>query len=240
MACSKKTSPIWTTSTNDLSDIVDKSDTVTEILTRLKVQTLSGGNLTTLKNRCAQDNIDISRFHRKISKVRLISQHDFEILVSSSNTYTSILTGLGYDIATGGPLRMLKKRMEDDNIDISHLEGGKGQGWAKGLERPETSRPLYTLDEILVENSTYVSNKGLKSRLRVAGLLGKVCSICNLPPMWNGKKLVLQLDHINGNSIDNRIENLRMLCPNCHSQTDTFCRQKNSASLLNKVKDLEI
>lgn len=52
------------------------------------------------------------------------------------------------------------------------------------------------------------------------------CSICGNTGEWNSKKLVLQLDHINGIHNDNRIENLRLLCPNCHSQTDTFCGKR--------------
>ena len=57
-----------------------------------------------------------------------------------------------------------------------------------------------------------------------------LCGICGLGPEWNGMVLVLQIDHINGDSTDSRLENLRFLCPNCHSQTETFagrnCRPK--------------
>ena len=52
------------------------------------------------------------------------------------------------------------------------------------------------------------------------------CVLCGQNNSWNGMKLVLQLDHINGNNKDNRIENLRILCPNCHTQTETFCRSR--------------
>lgn len=65
----------------------------------------------------------------------------------------------------------------------------------------------------------------LKKKILKNKLLANECQICKQPPEWNGKILVLQLDHINGINNDNRIENLRLLCPNCHSQTDTFCHK---------------
>lgn len=87
--------------------------------------------------------------------------------------------------------------------------------------REKNTRPF---SEILVENSTYTGTGHLKKRLLDAGLLINRCVLCGLEGEWNGRSIVLQLDHINGKSTDNRIENLRMLCPNCHSQTDTFCK----------------
>lgn len=80
-----------------------------------------------------------------------------------------------------------------------------------------------TLEEILVEDSTYTSRDRLKKRLISEGKLENLCAACGLAPEWNGQPLMLQLDHINGVSNDHRIENLRFLCPNCHTQTDTYC-----------------
>ena len=62
----------------------------------------------------------------------------------------------------------------------------------------------------------------LKKRLLRAGLLTNACAVCGIN-QWQGRPLVLELDHINGVSDDHRLENLRLLCPNCHSQTDTYC-----------------
>ena len=75
----------------------------------------------------------------------------------------------------------------------------------------------------------------MKARLLNNELLEYKCSICNLVE-WNGKAISLQLDHINGQRKDNRIENLRLLCPNCHSQTDTFCG-KNIKGIKRKSPD---
>jgi len=82
--------------------------------------------------------------------------------------------------------------------------------------------------EILVENSTYDSNTKLKKRLVVEGFLkykcyNEKCVLHTHEVLWCGDTIVLHLDHINGVRTDNRIKNLRFLCPNCHSQTKTYC-----------------
>jgi 5-methylcytosine-specific restriction endonuclease McrA len=65
-------------------------------------------------------------------------------------------------------------------------------------------------------------NGSLRRRLLRSGLLGFMCSECGVGQHWNGKPLSLQIDHRNGINTDNRLENLRLLCPNCHSQTENF------------------
>lgn len=96
------------------------------------------------------------------------------------------------------------------------------QGWARG--KKIQGRYVYSLEELLVEGSSFQSFK-LKNRLLAAGLFEPVCSICKLKK-WLEKPIPLELDHMNGNNTDNRIENLRLLCPNCHSTTSTY-RGKN-------------
>ena len=82
-----------------------------------------------------------------------------------------------------------------------------------------------SLDEILAKGVVYQSSK-LKIKLVQNGLKEDKCEICGCPNIWHDKPLVLQLDHINGDHYDNRIENLRIVCPNCHSQTETYCNKK--------------
>lgn len=81
--------------------------------------------------------------------------------------------------------------------------------------------------EIFVEDSPYIKNHiPLKKRALAAGYIENKCSICSLGPEWNGKPLTLQLDHINGKNNDHRPENLRTLCPNCHTQTETYAGRR--------------
>ena len=109
---------------------------------------------------------------------------------------------------------ILKRRCEQLGISCEHFKRF-GNGFV----------PKYELQEILVENSSYTNTNHLRS-----GLLKNECAICGNPGMWLGQPLSLQLDHINGIHNDNRLENLRILCPNCHTQTETYGSKRGAKS----------
>jgi ribosomal protein L44E len=132
--------------------------------------------------------------------------------IKESVTLVEVQRKLGYNVKGGGVYLGIKKAIKDNNIDTSHF---------KGRSHGSSDTRKYTTDQILVENSKYSNIASLKNRLLKEGILVYECSECSISS-WRNKKLSLQLDHINGNNKDHRRTNLRLLCPNCHSQTDTF------------------
>ncbi len=145
------------------------------------------------------------------SKVYSISDEDFCKLVVSSNSYSDILRSLGLTTRGGSSTDILKKRIKELNCDTSHFKNNKKQ----------SANARYSLDEILIENSSYANIARLKIRLVNEGRLEYKCAECGLVE-WRGKKISLQLHHKNGINNDHRIENLQFLCPNCHALTETY------------------
>jgi Zn finger protein HypA/HybF involved in hydrogenase expression len=119
-------------------------------------------------------------------------------------------------ISSGASYKILKKRLNHENINYSHIKLGLGSNTGRNFTKEKIP-----LEKVLIENSEY-NRANLKKRLVSELGWKEECAECENKGEWRGKKLILQLDHVNGNSKDNRIENLRFLCPNCHSQTDTF------------------
>lgn len=123
----------------------------------------------------------------------------------------------------GGNYATFKKAVEHFEVDTSHF---RGQGWNKGDHSSllKKARKARSLDELLDKDIYYSSDK-LKKRLLKEGLKEHKCEQCGITE-WNGQQAPIELDHVNGVRTDNRLENLRVLCPNCHAQTKTY-RGKN-------------
>ncbi len=122
----------------------------------------------------------------------------------------------------GGNQARLKARIEALGVDTAHFVG---QGWRRGTTTPVV--PRRSLRELLVDGRL-VSTNDLKTRMIQEGVKERRCERCRLEA-WNGHPIPLELDHINGRRTDNRLANLRILCPNCHAQTDTY-RGRNIGS----------
>ena len=146
------------------------------------------------------------------------TEFEFIEAVKSSKTFSETLRKVGLK-PTGGNFKSASLKIKKLKCDISHFEFN-----SKNLvKKPDSPSEL---ESLLIENSlSGVSNSSLKKRLLKSGKLEYKCFECHLSE-WKGKPLSLQLDHINGINNDNRLDNLRLLCPNCHSQTETFAGKK--------------
>jgi len=120
----------------------------------------------------------------------------------------------------GGNYLKVKELIKDNNIDVSHFSS---EPWNKGKKIKSESYYYTDLKDLLVENSPHRTSSKLKNRLFKEGLKQERCECCGLVD----KTITLDLHHINGNPTDNRLENLQILCPNCHSKTSNF-RGKNT------------
>jgi len=157
---------------------------------------------------------------KRTSPVWKISKKELEDIVKSRDSFSSILKYLELNW-TGGNHRTLKKRLIEEKIDYTHII--LGQNSNKGRKFLERAIPL---KEVMVENSTY-SRCYLKKRLLKNNILKNKCAICGQNNIWNNQELTMILDHINGVPNDHRLENLRILCPNCNIQQSTFAGKRN-------------
>lgn len=122
--------------------------------------------------------------------------------------------------ASGGNFRTLKKYVALEKVSVEHFTRSSPES-RRSIRRRNGAKANRFCAERDLKEGTWIGSSRLKSHLFRLGLLKNMCSCCGISE-WQGKQLVCQLDHINGISTDNRLENLRILCPNCHSQTDTF------------------
>ncbi len=139
--------------------------------------------------------------------------------VKDSFSFRQVIAKIGL-VQAGGNYEHVRQYVKNLALDISHF---KGKAWNKGLRG--RIMPLIPTSQILVKDSTYQSYK-LKKRLFAEGIKPQHCEECKWAQRAENDRLPLELDHINGDRHDNRIENLRILCPNCHSLKPTH-RGKN-------------
>jgi hypothetical protein len=147
-------------------------------------------------------------------------------VVNTSRTYSQVLEKLGLKLC-GGTHANIKLNIKRLGLSTEHFGG---QGWCTGEHHERLMRFVkIPTEKILVKDSTYTSTNTLKKRLFKEGLLEEKCNACGMGTEWQGKFISLQLDHKDGDRCNNQLDNLRILCPNCHSQTDSFagkCRKK--------------
>lgn len=141
---------------------------------------------------------------------------EFVKIVGLSTSYVDCMNKINEGLSSTICRQTVRKFINSLDLNIEHFNGGRG-------------RIHYTKEKTLVENSP-ANQQILKTLIERESLIPYVCAECGNSGVWNGKPLVLQLDHRNGDNKDNRIENLRYLCPNCHTQTPTYCGKKGKGA----------
>lgn len=151
------------------------------------------------------------------------TDNEFIEAVKSSLSYAQVIRKLQLKVA-GSNYDTVKRKIEELGLDTSHMTG---QGWNQG-ERFTLLKKSTPLSEILVKHSPFVNANHLKERLLKEGIKERKCEYCGNTE-WMGKPIALELHHINAVKDDQRLENLVLLCPNCHALTDNY-RGKNKLS----------
>lgn len=168
----------------------------------------------------------------KSSILWTLSKEKCQELINNFDTFSAILSSLKLCPA-GGNLKTLRKVFTSYKLDYSKFSLGLGHNKDKKIK----STSIVSNTELFTANSIY-SRKMVKDRILKNKLIPYKCQCCGQEPIWNGKKLVLVLDHINGIANDHRLENLRFLCPNCNAQQDTFCGKHTKKILSNEEKQI--
>lgn len=176
-----------------------------------------------LRRMLATRHIDTSHFHHQ--RVA-IDERKLRSLVRTCTSYADVLRGLGMEVNDSNH-RRVRRAASRLNLGTSHF---KRRSWA----RPERPAPPPTASRVLVE---LPEGAGRTNRNRLHQALTEIgvpyaCAECGNTGEWRGRPITLQIDHVNGNWRDNRRENLRYLCPNCHAATETWCRQKRRVPLV--------
>lgn len=148
-----------------------------------------------------------------IAKWRKFPKEQIEEIVKNSRSFREVAEKLGYKKDGGGTITSLHKMCEELELDTSHF---LGQAW----NRENYDYNLFTVNSI--------KKNGITTLKPLIKLRGQKCECCGLET-WLNQPITLEIHHINGNRQDNRLENLQLLCPNCHSYTPNWRGRKSTS-----------
>lgn len=140
-----------------------------------------------------------------MSKIDKYNLEELQEIVKNSKSMSEVCRQLGYS-KSGDAFKLIRSRLDELNISTSHFKS--------------SVKVKRTKENVFMENST-ADQKTLRKWYVEGNYTPYKCAICGLLPYWNNKELTLILDHINGHNHDNRLENLRWVCPNCNQQLPT-------------------
>ncbi|SEE94683.1 HNH endonuclease [Streptomyces sp. 2112.3] len=198
-----------------LKEAAAQSHSIREMMEYMEVPPYDSA-YTHLRRKLDQFGIETSHFTPRRPGSSLLPRGDLESAVASAQSLAGVLAGLGRT-DNGTSRRAVKRSIEAYGLSTGHFTG---QGHRRGLPSPARK----SADTIL-RRSEPGSRRERTTFLRRAldeKNVPRQCTECGLGDTWQGRRLVLEIDHINGDRLDNRLENLRYLCPSCHSQTRSF------------------
>lgn len=182
-------------------------------------------NQRKLKDRLNLLSIDVKSIvsHKRSIVWTSLSDEEFSKLIAKSLAYSEILRYFNFK-GQGRNYDTIKRRIKQLNLNVDHFTG-----------KPiRLSNKIIPLDDIIKHNKYPDYKTGnLKKRLYISGIKKPQCEICNIVK-WQGKDISFSLDHIDGNNSNHLLSNLRIICPNCHSQTETFAGKKNKGRKKNR------
>ena len=206
-----------------------------EILLLKNNYELSGGNaiFELLHYRHSKNSITkkASSMNLKIDKtIHYFDLENIKNVVMSSSSFSEVFRKLNKS-KSGDSYKVIRNYIIKNNIDISHFDPYKNNR----IPSSSRSKPI----DFWLQSGTTIHSVHLKEKLYESGLKEKKCELCGQGEEWNGRHMSLILDHINGINDDNRIQNLRIVCPNCNATLDTHCGKNKKRRKMVALSDLQ-